>query len=434
MSTSLYNTNLEELYETYHKDRKFNLKNKIKFGTITFFNPMTSFYEQNQQMGLIEKYENSENSIKEKKYMVKQIEPKPDQVALFKDYLETLLFYQQSNNFENYTLKIKKVYKDPNSDVFYVVQRDYNRGLTRKIGRLNEMELLAFLREVCRFYYKLKNHKDLMDCMLDEKLGVMPLKIENINYFRKSSKNKKKLAKNALKIDFLNFNYEGQNDQEENEISSQTIYNIHIRQLKTLIIKLLIEVEQNQSTQFEFTLENIKQNLENVSKSKRFGIITKNLLNVLIDPKNSKLKWDDIFQNPLLRINIEIPINKKTAAIWKINQARDKKISVEYLTESKCESYEENKHQYQESKDESFDNEDITAKAVPLNKNKNLEKDDEKKENDDLEEDPIEVVDNPKIYDYKDENELSNNLSKPKKIETSEVFAPGNSTFKEYYY
>ena len=361
--TLVFQENLKELVSKYDMNSKYPYENVLKFGNITYFNQAQSLYP-------------SSNS---KNFTVKLIEPKAENCKLFKAFLEEIYQFQNQYSKENSLLEIKEVFHEQNSNKFDIIQKDLNRNFRNEKGSIDEIGHFSLIREIMRFYYKLKEHTDLMKFLLDKRLGVMGLKIENSTYFRKLSKenNKKRLVKKRIMFDFLNFEIEMKEENEsifvknvkKFETNEKTFENIHLAELKILILNMMFFEEKKLDFAEDFSYETVKKVIETAEKYKKFGVCTKNLINVLMNP-DLNLKWDDLFQNPLLNVDIFLTKNKDQVKIWKIKKPRDNRIELKWLR-FKTNSIDEIEYMPFD------DDKEKTEKATPFKKNEVFEENEE---------------------------------------------------------
>lgn len=348
-----YEENLEDLNTKYQLNHKTPKESKIKFGTLTTYTEIDSFYK-------------NELHSDDKKFKIIMIKPKKDNVAFFREFLEELFEFQKNNSKKCPILKIKSIYieRTTNYEKFFIIQKYYNKPLTRKLGRMNEMEVLTFLREICSFYYiMLKNSTSLANIIINPTLGIMPLNIEDISYICKKRKLKfeNEFKTYSIKIDLLNFLLK------KDEAIGYKLENFHIFEFQKLIFQMLfgIKFEKYQEILSEFN--SLKKEIRIAEKDKKIGIFTKNLINCLLNPK-VKISWSHIFQHPLLKVDITLAKDKKFMKVWKIDQIRDKKIVVEWIKMNP--DYEESKEIEYKDRDEDRDinesDEEKTEKATNI--------------------------------------------------------------------
>ena len=96
----------------------------------------------------------------------------------------------------------KKGFKD-----FYIVQKNPKEKylLKYQIEGMTEIECLSLIRDIVKLYSHLSGEDELMANL--QKLRVSVIDIKSMFYYRKfySEEVTKKLSRNELKFDFLNF-------------------------------------------------------------------------------------------------------------------------------------------------------------------------------------------------------------------------------------
>ena len=348
-------SDMEKKYQFQISQRYNNRKEELGFGTIYSFLPNAAY---------------SLYSIETIRYKIKVIEPQTKYVNLFSSFIKEILSFQKEFKKDCSLLKIRDVYKDPNKNKFYIIQKDYNRCLASKSGgKLPEIENWTILRKICKFYHTLNQKNGLMELFLDEHLGVKPLQLENITYYRHIPKKNKFLKFNRLMIDFIDFRI-----KDDQNIPQSNVDNLHVPEFINLAVRLHFD----------------NGGMEKGNKpNNNFGIVTRNLLNILLKPKIN-LTWPIIFQNPLLKIDITLT-KSSDAEIWKIKKKRDQQINIDLVKffekkggeqEYKIkEEDEEEKKSLSNSDEES--KEQTTEKQVPKDKMKKNQDIEEKEDKDD---------------------------------------------------
>ena len=191
-----FNEDIDELKQKFNLNDKYEMPPyEYKFGVITTYSPPL----KNSSLLTSE--------IKKNAFTVKCIQPSKENCKILKAFLDEFQNFQSSYKRNCGLLKIKAIYKDPNAEKYYIVQKDYYQlSLRKKIEEhsFNEMDVYLVLREINRFYHLLvKDNEDFAKFFLDRKLGIKPIAFENISYYKKTPK--EGLKKWKIKIDFLEF-------------------------------------------------------------------------------------------------------------------------------------------------------------------------------------------------------------------------------------
>jgi len=288
------------------------------------------------------------------------IEPKKENVLLFKEFLEEFSEFQDQEPKPCPLLKIKSIYRDAtsNSQRFYIIQKNYNKPLTSKLGKLTELQALTIIREICSFYYNLlSNSRPFAKLIIDPNLGIVPLTIDNISYVLngKEDSDKPKLKNHHLKIDLLNFLLK------KEESLSFTLQQFHLFEFQKLMFQLFFQKHKD----FSLDLDSLEKEIKIAQKEKKIGIITRNLLNCLMNPE-IKITWNHVFQHPLLKVDILLENEKKFVRVWEIDHERDSKIVLKWI--KFLPNYEENKeNDYKENEEDNLDQSD-DEKTEKVNK------------------------------------------------------------------
>ena len=243
-------SDMEKKYQFQISQRYNNCKEELGFGTIYSFLPNAAY---------------SLYSIETIRYKIKVIEPQTKYVNLFSSFIKEILSFQKEFKKDCSLLKIRDVYKDPNKNKFYIIQKDYNRCLASKSGgKLPEIENWTILRKICKFYHTLNQKNGLMELFLDEHLGVKPLQLENITYYRHIPKKNKFLKFNRLMIDFIDFRI-----KDDQNIPQSNVDNLHVPEFINLAVRLYFD---NSVKDNKFKTQSNLSALDSIEKSELLGI------------------------------------------------------------------------------------------------------------------------------------------------------------------
>lgn len=318
------NEDIQELGKKYWQLEEYVMEKKLKFGSLMNYtsNTLTKSELKNSQME-----ETKENTKSTKHgFIIKLIKPDKAHAKMFKNFLEAFKNFQSYAKKNCKFLKIVEIFKEKENDSYYIIQKEYNSCLTKEFEKqegLREIEVFMVLREICRFYYfLLKENEDFANYFLNANLCIRPIAIENITYYRKKKKGKFNPMK--LKIDIFEF-------LEKNEdFGKQTLEELHMANFKQLVIKLFFEHKMEKPHNEEDYFGTLKSVIINSQNSKNIGLITRNFINCLFNPQY-QLTWDDIFQHPILKIDIFMKANQYSEQIWRIMRERDYEIQVHFL-------------------------------------------------------------------------------------------------------
>lgn len=348
-----FNKEISKMMDKYQVVLPSGSRQETRFGHVSFVLPNESLY------------------YSEKTYKIMMIEAKKEFVNPLSEFLREIKDFQSTLSKDCGLLKIKEIYKDPKESSFYIIQRNYNRCLGEKKGKLSEIEILMILRRICKLYERILQNPELVSCFQNEKLGVKPLMIENITYYRHIPKDNKKLKLNRLLVNFIAFC-----DKSEEFHSQIDAKKLHLQQFKKLMLDCFFEMRDEESI----------KNKINDKENKWFGPVTKNLVNSFLQP-NLRLTWPMIFQNPTLHSYIN-STQKIQAKVWKIHKKRDKTIQKEWVLNfeefqgEQFGSYKkiDSNEQYTFDSDEEKKNEHETTEKRSLKKQKSEEISKKKKE------------------------------------------------------
>ncbi len=237
-----------------------------------------------------------------KPYSIKLLSISKSKIPIFTSFLEKLYSFQIQNSQRNSLVKLKEVYHEPNSNEFYLIQKKYYRNLSEKLEEMKEIELLSLIREIIRFYYNLKDYNEFLKLLVNPKIGIKALTLKNIVYDKKSNN---KFEKMRFKIDLLDFLAKDHEDLQDK------CEDFHLKSFEKLILRIFLGKKERGE---EFGKEN----------KKKWGFCSDSLINRTI-LEGKKLKWDDYFNNPLLRVDISMEFNYEMQKKWKINKTLDKK-------------------------------------------------------------------------------------------------------------
>ena len=341
-----FNKDIGKMMDKYQIDLPSRNKQETRFGHVSFVLPNSSLY------GL------------EKLYKVMVIDVKKEFVNTLSDFIREIKDFQNTLSKDCGLLKIKEIYKDPKENTFYIIQRDYNRCLAERRGELSEIEILLVLHQICKLYEQILQNPELVCFFQNENLGIKPLKMENITYYRHIPKTNGKLKQNRLLVNFIDF--WGKNEDFYSQIDAEKL---HLPQFKSLVLDFCFEKRDEKSIKMKI----------NDDKKKSFGPVTNNLVNTLMQP-DLRLTWPMIFQNPTLHsyINLTPDIHKK---VWKINKKRDRNIQIEWVLNFEGSqgddlgSYKkiDSKEQYGFDSEEEIKNDQETTEKRTWNKQKSEE-------------------------------------------------------------
>ena len=293
-----FNKEIGKMMDKYQFALPSRNKQETRFGYVSFVLPNASLYSL------------------EKLYKVMVIDAKKEFVNTLSAFLREIKDFQNTLPKDCGLLKIREIYKDPKENTFYIIQRDYNRCLAERRGELSEIEILLVLHQICKLYERILQNPELVGFFQNEKLGIKPLMMENITYYRHIPKTNEKLKQNRLLVNFIDF--WGKKEDFCSQIDSEKL---HLQQFKSFVLDCFFEKRDEES---------IKKMIKiNDEEKKGFGPLTKNLINTLMQP-NLRLTWSMIFQNPTLHSYINFTPNIHTK-VWKIDKKRDKKIQIEWV-------------------------------------------------------------------------------------------------------
>lgn len=292
-----FSKEVEKLMDKYQFELPPHHKQETRFGHVSFVLPNSSLY-----------------GLEKKLYKVMVIEAKKEFVNALNAFFREIKDFQNTLSKDCGLLKIKEFYKDPKENTFYIIQRDYNRCLAERRGKLSEIEILLILYQICKLYERILQDPELVGFFQNEKLGIKPLMMENITYYRHIPKTNGKLKQNRLLVNFIDFC--GKNEDFYSQIDAEKL---HLQQFKSLVLDFFFEKRDEES---------IKKKI-NDKENKWFGPVTKNLVNTLMQP-DLQLTWPIIFQNPTLHSSIKFTPNIDHSNVWKI-QKRDRKIQIEWV-------------------------------------------------------------------------------------------------------
>ena len=319
------NEDIQELEKKYWQLQEYEMEKKLKFGSLMNYtsNTLNKSGLRNSQME-----ETKENTKKIKNgFIIKLIKPDKVHAKIFKNFLEAFKNFQIYAKKNCKFLKIVEIFKDKENDSYYIIQKDYNSCLTKKLEKekegLREIEVFMVLREICRFYYfLLKENEDFANYFVNANLGISPIAIENITYYKKKKKGKFNPMK--LKIDIFEFL------EKNDDFGKQTLEELHMANFKQLVCKLFFEQKMEKPDNEDDYFGKLKSVIVNPQNSKNIGLIARNFINCLFNPQYH-LTWDDIFQHPILKIDIFMKSNQYSEQIWRIKRERDYQIQVHFL-------------------------------------------------------------------------------------------------------